>query len=119
MGLTNILLHKKAVFLSLGCKLNFAENASVADMLKREGVDLATAGEEADICVVNTCTVTEVSNHKSRQAIHKLIRENRNSFVVVMGCYAQMAPTVLSEIEGVDLVVGMQQKGDIVRLLKE
>ena len=115
----NALLNKKAIYISLGCKLNFAENSAVSDLLEREGVHRAVGHEKADICIINTCTVTEVSNHKSRQAIHKAIRENPDAFVVVMGCYAQMNSKDLAGINGVDLVVGMQQKGDIVRLIKE
>ncbi len=111
--------NKATTFISLGCKLNFAENSSVCDRLEKLGAHRTLPGETADICIINTCTVTETANHKSRQAIHKVIRENPHAFVVVMGCYAQTHFKTLSEIEGVDLVVGMEQKGQVVELIEE
>ena len=108
---------KKAVYFTLGCKLNFAETSTVAQKLKELGVERARKGEAADICYVNTCSVTEVADHKCRQAIHKLIKENPGAFVVVTGCYAQLKPDVLSKIEGVDLVLGTSEKGRVVELI--
>ncbi len=117
--MSDILQNKAATFLSLGCKLNFVENSSVCDLLEQHGVHRAQAGEPADICIINTCTVTETANHKSRQAIHKVIRDNPDALVVVMGCYAQTNAQTLAEIDGVDLVVGMEQKGNVVKLIEE
>lgn len=110
---------KKAIYISLGCKLNFAETSALADQLASEGVSRADKGEPADICIINTCTVTEVANHKSRQAIHKLVRENPQALTVVMGCYAQMSADEVRRITGVDLVVGMEQKGQVISLLRK
>ena len=117
--MANILQDKVATFISLGCKLNFAENSSVCDRLEEQGVRRARQGEKADICIINTCTVTEVANHKSRQAIHKVVRENPGAFVVVMGCYAQTDSQTIADIEGVSLVVGMENKGQIVDLIRQ
>lgn len=117
--MANILQDKVATFISLGCKLNFAENSSVCDRLEEQGVRRARQGEKADICIINTCTVTEVANHKSRQAIHKVVRENPGAFVVVMGCYAQTDARTIADIEGVSLVVGMENKGRIVELIRQ
>ncbi len=105
--------------MTLGCKLNFAETASLRDELLSRGVRQAEDGEQADICIVNTCSVTDVADHKCRQAIHKLTREHPGAFVVVTGCYAQLQPEHIAGFEGVDLVLGMEQKGDIVRYLEE
>ena len=116
--MADILQDKVATFISLGCKLNFAENSFICDQLESHGVRRAQSGEKADICIINTCTVTEVANHKSRQAIHKVVRENPEAFVVVMGCYAQTNAQVIAGMEGVDLVVGMEKKGQIVELLQ-
>lgn len=110
---------KKAVYFTLGCKLNFAETSAIGHLLKEMGVRTVRAGERADICVVNTCSVTEVADHKCRQAIHKLVRQHPGAFVVVTGCYAQLKPGQVSAIDGVDLVLGTEQKGDILRYLEE
>ena len=108
-----------AAYSTLGCKLNFAETSSLRDELARQGVRPAEKGEHADICIVNTCSVTDVADHKCRQAIHRLTREHPEAFVVVMGCYAQHQPEQIAQFEGVDLVLGMEQKGDVIRYIEE
>ncbi len=108
-----------AAYATLGCKLNFAETSSLRDAMARQGVRAVEKGECADICVVNTCSVTDVADHKCRQAIHRLTREHPGAFVVVMGCYAQLRPDEIAHFDGVDLVVGMQHKGEVVRLIRE
>ncbi len=114
---TTIFLDKKAVYYTLGCKLNFAETSTIAKLLKEAGVRTVRKGESADICVVNTCSVTEVADKKCRQAIHRLIKQHPNAFVIVTGCYAQLKPERITEIKGVDLVLGAEQKGDILNLI--
>lgn len=111
---SSILQGKKAAFFTLGCKLNFAETSSVAQQLERYGVGKAQKGEVADLVVVNTCSVTEVADHKCRQAIHRLVKAHPGAFVVVTGCYAQLKPQDIIETEGVDLVLGSEQKGNII-----
>lgn len=113
----SVFYNKTAVYYTLGCKLNFAETSSIGKTLKQLGVRTARKGETADICVVNTCSVTEVADKKCRQAIHKLIKQHPDAFVVVTGCYAQLKPDQIVEIEGVDLVLGANQKGDLVQYL--
>lgn len=115
----SIFQNKKAAYYTLGCKLNFAETSSVGKLLKQMGVETAREGEKADICIINTCSVTEVADHKCRQAIHKMVKQHPGAFVVVTGCYAQLKPGVVSAIEGVDLVLGAEQKGDILKYLEE
>lgn len=110
---------KKAVYYTLGCKLNFAETSTLGQVLKQAGVRTVRKGEQADICVVNTCSVTEVADRKCRQAIHRLVKNHPDAFVVVTGCYAQLKPERIAEIEGVDLVVGAEQKGQIASLIEE
>ncbi len=109
----------RAAYHTLGCKLNFAETSSLRDELARRGVRPAEKGERADICIINTCSVTDVADQKCRQAISRLTRENPGAFVVVMGCYAQLQPEQIAGFEGVDLVLGMEQKGEVVRYLRE
>lgn len=101
----------------MGCKLNFAETSSIGKMLKEAGVRTARKGEQADICIVNTCSVTEVADKKCRQAIHRLTKEHPGAFVVVTGCYAQLKPEQVADIEGVDLVLGAEQKGELMKYL--
>ena len=114
-----LLYNKTAAYQTLGCKLNFAETSSLRDQLEREGVRTVSKGERADICIVNTCSVTDVADHKCRQAIHRFTREHPGAFVVVMGCYAQLKADEIACFEGVDLVLGMEQKGDVVRYIEE
>lgn len=115
----NELEEKKAVYYTLGCKLNFAETSSVGAALKARGIRSVRKGELADICVVNTCSVTEVADSKCRQAIHRLVRKHPGAIVVVTGCYAQLKPEQVSSLEGVDLVLGSNEKGDIVEAIME
>lgn len=103
----------------MGCKLNFAETSTVGAELKARGVRTARKGEIADICVVNTCSVTEVADSKCRQAIHRLVRNHPGAIVVVTGCYAQLKPEQVSAMEGVDLVLGSNEKGQIVDAILE
>ena len=110
---------KKAVYYTLGCKLNFAETSTLGQVLKQAGVRTVRKGEQADICVVNTCSVTEVADRKCRQAINRLVKNHPGAFVVVTGCYAQLKPQRIAEIEGVDLVVGAEQKGQIASLIEQ
>src|SRR5574344_2059813 len=114
---TTIFQDKKAVYYTLGCKLNFSETSTIGKILKEAGVRTVRKGEKADICVVNTCTVTEVADKKCRQAIHRLVKQHPGAFVVVTGCYAQLKPDQIAHIEGVDLVLGSEQKDDILKYL--
>ena len=117
--MTSILHNKKAVYHTLGCKLNFAETSSLRDIMERQGVMTARNGEKADICIINTCSVTDVADHKCRQAIHRFTREHPGALVVVMGCYAQLKAGEIATFPGVDLVVGMEQKGQVVQFIEE
>lgn len=110
---------KRAAYYTLGCKLNFSETSTFGKMLGEMGVRTAEKGEPADICLINTCSVTEVADHKCRQAIHRLVRENPGAFVVVTGCYAQLEPVKVSQIEGVDLVLGSNEKANLVQFLSD
>lgn len=114
---TTVFQNKKAVYYTLGCKLNFSETSTIGKILKEAGVRTARKGEVADICIVNTCSVTEVADKKCRQAIHRLAKENPGAFIVVTGCYAQLKPGQVADIEGVDLVLGAEQKGDLIKYM--
>lgn len=116
---TSILQDKKATYFTLGCKLNFAETSSVVQELMRCGVKKAQKGEVADICIVNTCSVTDMADHKCRQAIHRLVKQHPGAFVIVTGCYAQLKPNEIIATRGVDLVLGTEQKGMIIPAIVE
>lgn len=109
----------KAAYFTLGCKLNFAETSSISARLEKEGMLTVAEGETADVCIINTCSVTEVANQKCRQAIRKMVKGNPGAVVVVTGCYAQLSAQQVSTIEGVDLVLGSEQKGQIVERIAE
>ena len=100
----------KISFTTLGCKLNFAESSALSKALLERGHTRAKAGEEADICIINTCSVTDAADHKDRHTIHRIRRENPNAILIVTGCYAQLKPTEIAQIEGVDFVLGQDQK---------
>lgn len=110
---------KTARYYTLGCKLNYSETSTFARTLYNMGVREAAKGEPADICLVNTCSVTEVADHKCRQAIHRLVRENPGAFVVVTGCYAQLESETVAAIEGVDLVLGANEKAHLIQYLSD
>lgn len=104
---------RRAAYVTLGCKLNFAETSSLRDQLQAEGILPVTEGEAADVCIVNTCSVTETADQKCRQAIHRLHRQHPDAAIIVIGCYAQLKAGEIAQMEGVDLVLGMEQKGEV------
>ena len=110
---------KTAAYFTLGCKLNFSETSTFGKMLHELGVRTAQKGETADICLINTCSVTEVADQKCRQAIRRMVRQHPNAFVVVTGCYAQLEAEEVSRIEGVDLVLGSDEKANLVQFLSD
>ena len=116
---TSVFQGKKAAYYTLGCKLNFSETSTFGEMLQQMGVVTAQKGEHADICLINTCSVTEVADHKCRQIIHRMVRENPGAFVVVTGCYAQLEAETVSKIDGVDLVLGSDEKANLIQYLSE
>ena len=110
---------KTAKFYTLGCKLNFSETSTFARTLYNMGVREAKKTEQADICLINTCSVTEVADHKCRQIIHRMVRQHPGAFVIVTGCYAQLESATVAKIEGVDLVLGSNEKADLVQYLSD
>ena len=110
---------KKAAYFTLGCKLNFSETSTFGKMLQELGVVTAGKGEKADLCLINTCSVTEVADHKCRQAIHRLVRNNPGAFVVVTGCYAQLEAETVGKIDGVNLVLGANEKASLIQFLSD
>ena len=111
--------NKKVVFHTLGCKLNFAETSAIGKQLADEGFVKVKQGEQADVCIINTCSVTDTADHKCRQAINRLNRLHPDAVMIVTGCYAQLKPNEIAAIEGVDLVLGANEKFNILDYLQK
>jgi len=109
----------KVSFTTLGCKLNFAESSSLCKALIARGHTRAKQGEEADLCVINTCSVTDAADHKDRQMIHRIRRQNPDAILIVTGCYAQLNPGEIVQIEGVDYVLGQDAKFNMLQFIEE
>ena len=110
---------KTAAYYTLGCKLNFSETSTFGKLLQEMGVRTVEKGEQANICLINTCSVTEVADHKCRQAIHRMVRQHPGAFVVVTGCYAQLKAEKVAKIDGVDLVLGSDEKANLIQFLSD
>jgi threonylcarbamoyladenosine tRNA methylthiotransferase MtaB len=100
----------KASFYTLGCKLNYAETASLERQFKERGFDIVPFSEPSDVCVINTCSVTERADREARQIVRRAMRTSPDAFVAVVGCYAQLDPETIASIDGVDMVLGASEK---------
>lgn len=109
----------RVCFLTLGCKVNQTESEALAQLFHNNGYRVVSSLEEAEVVVINTCTVTNTGDAKSRQVIRRMIKTHPQAFVVVMGCYAQTAPGEVLDIEGVDLVLGTQDRGKVLDLIEQ
>lgn len=109
---------KKAASFALGCKVNQYESEAIAELFAEKGYEIVGIDEEADVYVINTCTVTNFGDKKSRQLIRKVKRQNENAIVAVVGCYAQTAPQELMKVEGVNLVIGTKDRAQIVEMVE-
>ena len=109
----------KIAFTTLGCKLNFAESSALGKALIARGHTRAAKGEQADICIINTCSVTDAADHKDRQMIHRIRRQNPHAILIVTGCYAQLKPDEIAHIEGVDYVLGQDEKFHLLEFINE
>jgi len=105
---------KKVAFYTLGCKLNFSETSTISRDFKRNNFKIVNPSTKADIYVINTCSVTHKADNKFKNVVKKMSRINPNAFIVAIGCYAQLKPSELSNVEGVDLVLGANEKFNIL-----
>lgn len=110
---------KRAASFALGCKVNQYESEAIAELFAEKGYEIVGIDEEADVYVINTCTVTNFGDKKSRQLIRKVKRQNENAIVAVVGCYAQTAPQELMRVEGVNLVIGTKDRAQIVEMVEQ
>ncbi|URZ01152.1 tRNA (N(6)-L-threonylcarbamoyladenosine(37)-C(2))-methylthiotransferase MtaB [Clostridium felsineum] len=109
----------KVAFITLGCRVNSYDSEAMAEKFLKSGWEVVNHDEKADAYVINTCTVTNMGDRKSRQMISKSKKVNENAVIAVVGCYSQVAPEKVSDIEGVDIVLGTKNKGDIVQYVNE
>src|SRR5687767_7816408 len=111
--------YQKVSFHTLGCKLNFSETSTIARQFREAGYARVSMEEQPDVLVINTCSVTDQADHKCRNIVRRAIRRNPDVFVAVIGCYAQLKPEEIASIEGVSLVLGANEKFDIIRHIEQ
>lgn len=112
-------MNRRVSFHTLGCKLNFSESSTFARQLAAHGYERVGVNDQADVCVINSCSVTEHADKKCRNIIRKLHRRNPDAVIVVTGCYAQLKPEEVAKIEGVRIVLGNNYKGDLIKAILE
>src|SRR6478735_2680464 len=108
---------KKVAFYTLGCKLNYSETSSIARMFEQKGYAKVEFNESPDIFIINTCSVTENADKKCRKIVREAQAISPDAYVAIIGCYAQLKPKEISEIPGVDAVLGASEKFQLVELL--
>jgi threonylcarbamoyladenosine tRNA methylthiotransferase MtaB len=109
----------KAAFYTLGCKLNFAETSTIGKQFLKHGYSIVEYSDKADVFVINTCTVTENADRECRQVVRRALRNNPEAFVIVTGCYAQLRPDEIALIDGVDAVMGSNEKFDLFSYIED
>ncbi|MGZ5254286.1 MAG: tRNA (N(6)-L-threonylcarbamoyladenosine(37)-C(2))-methylthiotransferase MtaB, partial [Flavitalea sp.] len=111
--------NRTVAFHTLGCKLNFSETSTISRLLEKEGFEKRSFEDKADVYVINTCSVTDNADKECRQIVRRIQRKTPESLVVITGCYAQLKPKEISEIPGVDLVLGAAEKFNIAHHIRE
>ena len=111
--------HKKVAFYTLGCKLNFSETSTIARNFKDEGFERVDFKEKADIYVINTCSVTENADKRFKTIVNQALKTNADAYLIAIGCYAQLKPHELADVNGVDLVLGATEKFKITDYLND
>ena len=109
----------KIAFHTLGCKLNFSETSFIANDVKKNGFQQVSFNDISDIYVLNTCSVTENANKECQYLVRKALKRNINAKIIVMGCYAQLKPKEISQIKGVNLVLGNNEKFKLTKYLSD
>jgi threonylcarbamoyladenosine tRNA methylthiotransferase MtaB len=109
--------YKKVAFYTLGCKLNFSETSTISRLFEDAGYAKVDMEERPDIFVLNTCSVTENADKKCKQLVKKVMKQNPETFVIVIGCYAQLKPEEIAQIPGVDMVLGANEKFNVLEHL--
>ena len=111
--------NKKIAFTTLGCKVNMYDTEAMMELFAQKGYEIVDFEEYADIYIINTCTVTNLGDKKSRQMVRRAKRLNPNSIVAATGCYAQVAPSEVEKIEGINIVIGTKDRSKVVEIVEE
>ena len=109
---------KKVAFTTLGCKVNMYDTEAMSELFQKKGYEIVDFDKFADIYIINTCTVTNFGDKKSRQAIRRAKKINPDAIVVATGCYAQVAPDDVKKIDGINIVTGTKNRNDIVEIVE-
>jgi len=112
-------MSSKVAFYTLGCKLNFSETSTIGEQFIKNGFDVVNYDDQADVYVINTCTVTENADRECRQIVRRALRNNPNAYVIVTGCYAQLRPDEILKIDGVDAVLGSNEKFNLFNIIND
>ncbi|MFD2743913.1 MULTISPECIES: tRNA (N(6)-L-threonylcarbamoyladenosine(37)-C(2))-methylthiotransferase MtaB [Sphingobacterium] len=112
-------MNKKVAFYTLGCKLNFSETSSIGRLFKDAGYDTTPFNSQADVYVINTCSVTDNADKKCRKVVKEALKHSPNAYITIVGCYAQLKPKEISEIPGVDMVLGAAEKFNIIEHIND
>ena len=114
-----IIMNKKVAFYTLGCKLNFSETSSIGRIFKDAGYETTPFNSQADVYVINTCSVTDHADKKCRKVVKEALKHSPNAYITIVGCYAQLKPKEISEIPGVDMVLGAAEKFNIIEHIND
>ncbi len=112
-------MNKKVAFYTLGCKLNFSETSSIGRIFKDAGYETTPFNSQADVYVINTCSVTDHADKKCRKVVKEALKHSPNAYITIVGCYAQLKPKEISEIPGVDMVLGAAEKFNIIEHIND
>ena len=110
---------KKVAFYTLGCKLNFSETSSIGRIFKDAGYETTAFNSQADVYVINTCSVTDHADRKCRKVVKEALKYSPNAYITIVGCYAQLKPKEIAEIPGVDLVLGAAEKFNMLEHIQD
>lgn len=119
MYFCKIIMNKKVAFYTLGCKLNYSETSSIGRIFKDAGYDTTEFNSQADVYVINTCSVTDNADKKCRKVVKEALKHSPNAYITIVGCYAQLKPKEISEIPGVDMVLGAAEKFNIIEHIND
>lgn len=119
MYFCKIIMNKKVAFYTLGCKLNFSETSSIGRIFKNAGYETTPFNSQADVYVINTCSVTDHADKKCRKVVKEALKHSPNAYITIVGCYAQLKPKEISEIPGVDMVLGAAEKFNIIEHIND
>lgn len=112
-------MDKSVAFYTLGCKLNYSETSTIGRQFQNAGFKMVEFTDKADVYVINTCSVTENADKKCRKVVKEALKHSPNAYIAIVGCYAQLKPTEISEIEGVDVVLGAAEKFQLLEHIQD